>query len=286
MTYEKKRELAEWIAKHNQGAISGSIMLKERNVPIHREPKDIDIVVSSYFKMEEAILPPFIHDIQYKGDDNGYPVLVRCWYEDIKIEFFKDDEAIYNAEQISSNVPYCQISDLQKAKEYYLKNDTDKGYLDKTLKDLSIIYDYQKQFPIIRYTVSCVGIMQKLVADAAIHGKYIFKMYNMMDCDITEDWKIKPDDYLPTSEKTLKQVLSLDNRDLIKDIETAKSLSKERWDKNMNPNGKYIVVRYFDDMFDGNVIAEPVSKKDALKILKYCNSKKESLYSYDIKLID
>lgn len=286
MTYDEKKELAEWIAIHNNGALTGSIMLIERNVPIERLPEDIDIVVSSCFQLDDALLPPFIHDIQTTEEDNGYPVLARCWYKDVKIEFFVDDDALFNADSISTNVPYCQVSDLIKAKKLYLESDTNQDYLDKTIKDLQVLSVYQQQFPVIRYTVSPVGIMNKMVSNHMIHNKYIFVIHNMMDCNILENWKIKSDDYLSNNKKGLKQVLSIDSSELIEDIDVAKSLSKERWDKHVNPNGKYIVVQYFDDMFDKNITSEPVSKKEALDILEKCNNHRGYLYYYEIKAID
>lgn len=46
LDYEHKRELAEWIAKSNRGAVTGLIMLKERGVELERE---INEIIEKYY---------------------------------------------------------------------------------------------------------------------------------------------------------------------------------------------------------------------------------------------
>jgi hypothetical protein len=68
------------------------------------------------------------------------------------------------------------------------------------------------------------------------------------------------------------------------DLDEAKKASLERFNKEANPNGKYKVARYFDDIFECYVTDE-LSKKDAQIKCNEFNSKPRAYVSYGIKSI-
>lgn len=142
-TYQQKLELAKWIAHHNNGAITGSIMLRERGIELGREPNDIDIVVSDTAP-DDIVLPPLCNKKEIEENDNGYDVLARCYFLGLKIEFITDDEEVGKSQYIKFN-NYCKfatIDGLFKAKMDYLRNDSDKPYIKKTKRDIEIIENY------------------------------------------------------------------------------------------------------------------------------------------------
>ena len=68
------------------------------------------------------------------------------------------------------------------------------------------------------------------------------------------------------------------------DFEEAKKISSERFNKEVNPNGKYKVARYFEDVFEGYIHGE-FSKKVAQIKCNELNSKPRSYVNYRIKTI-
>jgi len=68
------------------------------------------------------------------------------------------------------------------------------------------------------------------------------------------------------------------------DLDEAKKASLERFNKEVNPNGKYRVARYFDDIFECFVTDE-LLKKDANIQCNEFNSKPRAYVSYDIRSI-
>lgn len=72
LTYKQKKELAEWIAKQNNGSVTGSIMLRERGIELDREPNDIDIVVSESLGSDDIKLPPLVYNKEEKRNEDGY----------------------------------------------------------------------------------------------------------------------------------------------------------------------------------------------------------------------
>mgnify|MGYP000895491922 CR=1 FL=1 len=68
------------------------------------------------------------------------------------------------------------------------------------------------------------------------------------------------------------------------DLEEAKKASFDRYMKEVNPNGKYKVARYFDDIFECYV-TDLLSKKDAQIKCNEFNSKPRAYVSYGLKSI-
>lgn len=68
------------------------------------------------------------------------------------------------------------------------------------------------------------------------------------------------------------------------DFEEAKKVSFERYNKEVNPNDKYKVARYFDDIFECFVTGE-LSKKDAQIKCDEFNSKPRAYVSYGLRSI-
>lgn len=117
LTYKQKKELAEWIALKNKGAITGSIMLRERGLELGREPNDIDIVVSESLGADDIELPPLVYNKEEKNNEDGYAVLARCWFFDTKIDFIADDYSLKRASKVGFDAMYCMVDDLLAAKK-------------------------------------------------------------------------------------------------------------------------------------------------------------------------
>lgn len=283
LTYEQKKELAEWIAEKNDGAVTGSIMLRERGCELGREPKDIDIVVSESLLSDDIELPPFICNKEEENKE-GYSVLARCWLFDTKIEFIADDYALKRASKVGFSVKYCMVDDLLEAKKEYVRQDSNADYIEKSKHDIEIIEEYQKQFPIVKYRVVFNGYLEKLVSNSKAGKDYVFSLIGLMDCNMFEEWKIKVDN---NSTSKLFQILSEDSiSKLYTDFEEAKEVSKERWDKEVAPNALYRVAHYFDDMFEGYV-TEPLSKRDAFaKLDDYRKKNFRYLNNYDVVKVE
>lgn len=284
LTYQQKKELAEWIANSNKGAVTGSIMLRERGCELGREPNDIDIVVSESLGVDDIELPPLVYNKKEEKNEDGYTVLARCWYFDTKIEFIADDYSLERASKVGFNARYCMVADLLDAKKEYVEKDENTQYVEKTKRDIEIIEDYQKQFPIVKYRVLFNGYLEKLVLNSKAGKDYVFSLIGLMDCNMFEDWKIKEDN---NSTSKLFQTLSENSiSKLYTDFEEAKKVSKERWDKEVAPNALYRVARYFDNIFDGYV-TEPLSKRKAFaKLDDYRKKNVRYLNSYDVVKVE
>lgn len=284
LNYQQKKELAEWIANKNKGAVTGSIMLRERCCELGREPNDIDIVVSESLGVDDIELPPFIYEKEEKKGEDGYSVLARCWYFDTKIEFIADDYALKRASKVGFDAKYCMVDDLLAAKKEYVEKDEDADYIEKSKRDIDIIEEYQKQFPIVKYRVVFNGYLEKLVSNSKAGKDYVFSLIGLMDCNMFEEWKIKEDNNITSN---LFQILSEDSiSNLYTDFEEAKKVSKERWDKEVAPNALYRVAHYFDDMFEGYV-TEPLSKRDAFaKLDDYRKKNVRYLNNYDVVKVE
>lgn len=283
LTYEQKKELAEWIANSNKGAVTGSIMLRERGCELGREPNDIDIIVSESLGVDDIELPPLVYDKEEKQNEDGYTVLARCYYFGTKIEFIADDYSLERASKISSNAMYCTIEDLLDAKKEFIEKDENAEYIEKSKRDIKIIEEYQKQFPIVRYRVEYNGFLEKLVAKSKMGKSFIFEIYSLMDCNRFEEWKIKEN----SSEKFGCRLLTdKDDAMLYTDFEEAKKVSEERWDKEVAPNALYRVAYYFDDIFE-RYVTEPLSKRDAFaKLDDYRKKNVRYLNGYDVVKVE
>lgn len=260
LTYDQKLELAKWIAEKNDGAITGSIMLRERGIELGREPNDIDIVVSESLGADDIKLPPLVYNKEEKNNEDGYAVLARCWFFDTKIDFIADDYALERASKVGFDAKFCMVDDLLEAKKEYVQKDENADYIEKSKRDIEIIEEYQKQFPIVRYRVVFNGYLEKLVSNSKAGKYYVFSLISLMDCTGFEEWKIKENN---NNTSNLFQTLSeISIQELFSDFEEAKRVSKERWDREVAPNALYRVAYYFDDMFE-RYVTDPMSKREA-----------------------
>lgn len=260
LTYKQKLELAKWIAEKNNGAITGSIMLRERGLELGREPNDIDIVVSESLGADDIELPPLVYNKEEKQNEDGYTVLARCWYFGTKIEFMADDYALERASKVGFDAKFCMVDDLLEAKKEYVQKDENADYIEKSKRDIEIIEEYQKQFPIVRYRVLYNGYMEKFVSNSKAGKYFVFSITSLMDCNAFEEWKIKENN---NNTSNLFQTLNLKSiSELFSDFEEAKRVSKERWDREVAPNALYRIAYYFDDMFE-KYVTEPMSKIEA-----------------------
>lgn len=144
LTYKQKKELAEWIAKQNNGAVTGSIMLREKGIELGREPQDIDIVISDT-NPDDLVLPPLVEGEEYSENVDGYKVLARCYFFGTKIEFLTDEgNVLENSRPISGlfGANYASIKDLLEAKKRYIEEDTNAEYVEKSKRDIEIIEKY------------------------------------------------------------------------------------------------------------------------------------------------
>lgn len=139
-SYAQKLELAEWIAYENSGAVTGSIMLRERGIELGREPNDIDIIVDD-MSPDDIVLPPLCTKKEIEQNDDGYDVLARCYFLGLKIEFITDAEELRKSSNIGFklNCKFASIDGLLKAKKMYIENDIEKLYIEKTKRDIEII---------------------------------------------------------------------------------------------------------------------------------------------------
>lgn len=281
LTYKQKKELAEWLALKNNGAITGSIMLRERGIDLGREPDDIDIVISESLEEKDILLPPLVYDKQ-NDERDGYSVFVRCWFLGTKIEFIQDDNSLERAYENIGSAPYCLVEDLVNAKKEYIEQDSNLEYIDKCKRDINIIESHQKQFPIVIYKVLNNGFITKLVCNTMMGDSYMFAAIKLMDCECFGDWKIKDSGRIEyyTTLQSLPQ-----SDDYFTDFEKAKKVSKERYDNIVCPHGKYRVVRYFDDCFD-RYETDLLSKREAYEQMDKFRKRKTCYYSYDVKLIE
>lgn len=281
LTYEQKKELAEWLALKNNGAITGSIMLRERGIDLGREPDDIDIVISESLEEKDILLPPLVYDKQ-NDERDGYSVFARCWFFGTKIEFIQDDNSLKRAYKGIVTAPYCRVEDLLTAKKEYIEQDSNLEYIDKCKRDIKIIEAHQKQFPIVFYKVNRLGFLYKFVCNTIMGGSYIFAAIKLMDCDGFSDWRIKDSGRI----EYYNHLLSIpQSEDYFKDFEEAKIVSKKRWDNVVCPHGKYRVVRYLDGSFD-RYETDLISKREAHEHMCMLNDWTIGHYFYDIKLVE
>lgn len=127
LTTKQKLDLAAWIANENDGLITGGLMLYHRGIDLGREPEDIDILIEPT-SPDDLILPPLCYNIEQDFDEDGYPVIARCYFFGTKIEFMEDVGEDYDNLEviISSNGHYkrkypifkfAKVENLLKAKK-------------------------------------------------------------------------------------------------------------------------------------------------------------------------
>lgn len=143
MTYEQKRELAEWMVRENGECmlITGSIMLKEAGIDLGREPQDIDLI-TDIEDVDEMTFPPFIEMEKVEIGNDGYPVLARGHWQGVKIEVIYDPH--FHEMMSSGNCVdgYATVKSALDAKIRYLGEDENADYIEKTKRDIEIIEEW------------------------------------------------------------------------------------------------------------------------------------------------
>ena len=143
---------------------------------------------------------------------------------------------------------YATIESLLQAKEAYVVEDENASYIEKTRKDIEIIKEFQKQFPLIYYKVSDNGVLYKMYSTGKINDQYVFSEISMMACQPWEDWKVKDAeiDELCWYGQVYMDIPTLLSAGGTQDLEEAKKISQQRWTEVNKPHGMYRIARYFD----------------------------------------
>lgn len=161
MDYKEMKELAEWLAAKFDGAVTGSIMLKERGIDLGREPGDIDILVREMPDMpadlykalagEKDPMPIRYEELSEDGRkrDTWYGRKRRVMINGVKVDFLLADDDRMGKSDMLGKARYADVDGLVKAKEHYLKVSKKPEYIQKTEKDLAMIYAklYLKRTP-------------------------------------------------------------------------------------------------------------------------------------------
>lgn len=142
MTYEQKRELAEWMVRANDECmlITGSIMLKEAGIDLGREPQDIDLI-TDIEEVDGMIFPPFFEVEELEKDDDGYVVLARGYWQGVKIEVIYEPDfyEIMMSGDCVDGYGYATVKSALVAKRRYVDEDENADYIEKTKRDIEII---------------------------------------------------------------------------------------------------------------------------------------------------
>lgn len=126
-------------------------------------------------------------------------------------------------------------------------------------------------------------ITQCLIFSINEKNEAVIKVATLTDFR-NEEYKLKNEvDYFGTS--TYGIDIIQENKQYYFDFEMAKKASIERFNKEVNPNGKYRVARYFDDMFECFVTGS-LSKKEARLMCDEFNSQPRAYVSYGLKNIE
>lgn len=117
-------------------------------------------------------------------------------------------------------------------------------------------------------------LTQLLIHEIKEENKAVFRLANLTRL-IDYEYKLNDVvDYMASSTYGTDVIFKSDQYYF--DLEEAKKASFERFEKEVNPNGKYRVARYFDDIFEGYA-SEIMTKKEA-KI--ECDRKNDSQRHY------
>ena len=141
--------------------------------------------------------------------------------------------------------------------------------------------DVDKLFWWVQYQ----GVLtQYKIISISENGEATFKMCGLTDLRDNE-YKLKDDiDYWSSSTFGI-DIVKNKNTEFFTDFEKAKEYSLFRYDKYVNPNGKYRVVRYFDDVFEAYE-SGILDKKSALEKACVLNKKQRHYISYGVVAIN
>ena len=244
LTYDQKRDVARWLAKHNDGAVTGSIMLMERGCKLSRDINDIDIVLKDTADLDNLALPPLMNR-SMDGGNKGYFVSGKYEYMGLYIDFIKDTESWERSDMNQvDDVRYCIVGDALKAKEEYVESNNNEDYIAKCKADIKAIKEYQGKFPFNVYDVSDDGIITEMICLKQLSGIYTFKCLNCKD--------------------RTTSILNVNEEDLYKyhkDYDCAQSIAYTRIAFNYAKKDTYDIVKINGDK--ANVIKTYLTRDDA-----------------------
>lgn len=244
LTYDQKRDVARWLAKHNNGAVTGSIMLMERGCKLSRGINDIDIVLKDTADLDNLVLPPLMNR-SMGGGHKGYFVSGKYEYMGLYIDFIRDTDSWERSDvnQVD-DVRYCIVEDALKAKEEYVESNSNVDYIAKCKADIKAIKEYQGKFPFNVYDVSDDGIITEMTCVKQLSGIYTFKCLNCKD--------------------RTTSILNVKEEDLYKyhkDYDSAQSIAYARIAFNDPKKDTYNIVKINGDK--ANVIKTYLTRDDA-----------------------
>lgn len=151
---------------------------------------------------------------------------------------------------------------------------------NKLFKTFNLKSFSSKDIGKVFWRVGYQGILtQCLISDVKENSEAIIKLAMLTNLTPYE-YKLNDNvEYYGTSTYGI-EVLQKDD-EFYYDFEKAKKQSLERFNKEVNPNGKYKVGRYFDNIFE-TYVTDILSKKEARKQCKKFNFKSRHYVSYDI----
>lgn len=142
MTYEQKKELAEWMVRANDKRmlITGSVMLKEAGIDLGREPQDIDLI-TDIEDVDDITFPPFFELEEVESNNDGYDVLSRGHWQGVKMEVIYEPRfrEIKESGDCVVGYEYATVESALDAKKRYVDEDENADYIEKTKRDIEII---------------------------------------------------------------------------------------------------------------------------------------------------
>lgn len=135
----------------------------------------------------------------------------------------------------------------------------------------------------IFYRVEYYGVLSKLEIIGYKNNVPIYRITPLSDLR-NDKWALieKPTPF-STSNYPLSIVLEK-TEEYFDDFEKAKQKALDKFEKEVNPNGKYRVAKYFDDVFE-KYVTDILTKKEATDKANELNSKPRYYVSYGIRTV-
>lgn len=135
------------------------------------------------------------------------------------------------------------------------------------------------------YRVEYQGILTKHEIIKFKNDEPVYQLTGLTDFK-DESWKLKekPEAWA-TSNYSFDIVLDNKEGQYFESFEEAKTISKEKFEKEVNPNGDYRVARYFDDIFEAFVTGILSKKEARIEAKKFNSAKPRHWVSYSIRAV-
>ncbi len=131
------------------------------------------------------------------------------------------------------------------------------------------------------YRVTYDGVLREYKIIREEKGVPVYSITQLVSLKDSEYSFIEEPKSFGTSTFSLDIIKNNEQKEWFTDLEKAKNVSKERFDKVVNPNGDYRVARYFDDRFE-HYVTEIMSKKEAYSEASKLNRKERAYVSYQV----